>query len=190
MPRGDASGGRPITKTTREGPPLRAVPGVAGPTLPPPTGSRRRPRLGVLAAWRAGTAAEAPAPEASGSCQPWLEPAWQPDAFKDRAAQAPPPARREDVTGRGGGTFVRARGGTRRGAGPLPGSRVTRMYGLQRQVIGTMTKTSEKKGCWDPCLCENVLYTAQLAAWRRWSCCFQGVLQNWIRGILQGAIKD
>lgn len=81
--------------------------GRGGPTLPPPTGPRSPPWPGALAAGRAGTAAGAPGPEASGRLQPWLglglglargSPA------SGAATQAQPSARRE--------------GGARRGAGP------------------------------------------------------------------------
>lgn len=87
-------------------PARRKVTEVAGLTLPPPTGSRCPPRLGVLAGGRAGTAAEVPGPEESGRYQPWFQPACQTNRLRDRAAQAPPPARREDVARRGGGTSL------------------------------------------------------------------------------------
>lgn len=62
-----------FTKTTLTEPPLCAEWWrAAGPTLPPPTVPRRPPRRGVLAAGRAGTAAEAPGPEVSGRSQPCL----------------------------------------------------------------------------------------------------------------------
>lgn len=107
-PRGRLRGGRGETShrdnQERAAPARGRTAGTAGRTLPPPTGPRSPPRRGVLAAGRAGTAAGAPGPEASGRFRPWLGLGRRPRRFRPRAARALPSERSVGGARRGGAT--------------------------------------------------------------------------------------